>query len=194
MIVALEGILESRGVDSAVVKVGPISLQVYVPSSILSQLGAVGDKVSLNTHVYLREDNVALYGFASAEELSLFQNLISVSGIGPKAALALLSTLSPEQLASAIVSGNVDLLSQAPGIGKKIAGRIVLELKGKLERGWVGVIAPTLVQEDADVVAALTSLGYSLKEATQAVSSVPASQDMDLEEKVRLALKQLATK
>ena len=194
MIVALEGILESRGVDSAVVKVGPISLQVYVPSSILSQLGAVGDKVSLHTHVYLREDNVALYGFASAEELSLFQNLISVSGIGPKAALALLSTLSPEQLASAIVSGNVDLLSQAPGIGKKIAGRIVLELKGKLERGWVGVIAPTLVQEDADVVAALTSLGYSLKEATQAVSSVPASQDMDLEEKVRLALKQLATK
>jgi len=194
MIVALEGILESRGVDSAVVKVGPISLQVYVPSSILSQLGAVGDKVSLNTHVYLREDNVALYGFASAEELSLFQNFISVSGIGPKAALALLSTLSPEQLASAIVSGNVDLLSQAPGIGKKIAGRIVLELKGKLERGWVGVIAPTLGQEDADVVAALTSLGYSLKEATRAVSSVPASQDMDLEEKVRLALKQLATK
>jgi len=194
MIVALEGILESRGVDSVVVKVGPISLQVYVPSSILSQLGAVGDKVSLNTHVYLREDNVALYGFASAEELSLFQNLISVSGIGPKVALALLSTLSPEQLASAIVSGNVDLLSQAPGIGKKIAGRIVLELKGKLERGWVGVIAPTLGQEDADVVAALTSLGYSLKEATQAVSSVPASQGMDLEEKVRLTLKQLATK
>ena len=194
MIVALEGILESRWVDSVVVKVGPISLQVYVPSSILSQLGAVGDKVSLHTHVYLREDNVALYGFASAEELSLFQNFISVSGIGPKAALALLSTLSPEQLASAIVSGNVDLLSQAPGIGKKIAGRIVLELKGKLERGWVGVIAPTLGQEDADVVAALTSLGYSLKEATQAVSSVPASQDMDLEEKVRLTLKQLATK
>lgn len=194
MIVALEGILESRGVDSAVVKVGPISLQVYVPSSILSQLGAVGDKVSLHTHVYLREDNVALYGFASPEELSLFQNLISVSGIGPKAALALLSTLSPEQLASAIVSGNVDLLSQAPGIGKKIAGRIVLELKGKLEKGWVGVIVPTLAQEDADVVAALTSLGYSLKEATQAISALPAPGDMDLEERVRLALKQLATR
>lgn len=192
MIVALEGILESRGLDSAVVRVGPISLQVYIPSSVLSQIGAVGDKVHLHTHVYLREDNVALYGFASAEELSLFQNLISVSGIGPKAALALLSTLSPEQLASAIVSGNADLLSQAPGIGKKIAGRVVLELKGKLEKGWAGVIAPALGQEDADVVAALTSLGYSLKEATQAVSSLPASQDMDLEEKVRLALKQLA--
>ena len=194
MIVALEGVLESRGIDSAVVKVGAVSLQVYVPASILSQLGAVGDKVYLHTHVYLREDNVAIYGFASAEELSLFQNLISVSGIGPKAALALLSTLSPEQLASAIVGGNVDLLGEAPGIGKKTAGRIVLELKGKLEKGWVGVIAPTLMPEDADVVAALTSLGYSLKEATQAASSLPAPENMDLEERVRLALKQLATR
>jgi len=194
MIVALEGILESRGIDSAVVKVGPLSLQIYIPSSTLSQLGVAGDKVYLHTHLYLREDNVALYGFASTEELALFQNLISVSGVGPKLALALLSTLNPEQVASAIVSGNADLLSQVPGLGKKMAGRIVLELKGKLEKGWVGVIAPALVQEDADVVAALTSLGYSLKEATQAVSGLPASQDVDLEEKIRLALKQLAAR
>lgn len=193
MIVALEGILESRGVDSAVVKVGPLSLRVYIPGSTLSQLGSVGDNVSLHTHLYLREDNVALYGFASAEELGLFQNLISVSGIGPKAALGLLSALNPEQLASAIVSGNVDLLSQAPGLGKKMAGRIVLELKSKLESEWEGVVAPVLAQEDADVVAALTNLGYSLKEATQAVSSLPDSRELDLEERVRLALQQLAT-
>ena len=193
MIVALEGILESRGVDSAVVKVGPLSLRVYIPGSTLSQLGAVGNNVSLHTYLYLREDNVALYGFASAEELGLFQNLISVSGIGPKAALGLLSTLNPEQLASAIVSGNVDLLSQAPGLGKKMAGRIVLELKSKLESEWEGAVAPVLTQEDADVVAALTNLGYSLKEATQAVSSLPDSRELDLEERVRLALQQLAT-
>jgi len=193
MIVALEGILESRGVDSAVVKVGPVSLRVYIPGSTLSQLGAAGDNVSLHTHLYLREDNVALYGFASVEELGLFQNLISVSGIGPKAALGLLSALNPEQLASAIVSGNVDLLSQAPGLGKKMAGRIVLELKSKLESEWEGAVAPVLVQEDADVVAALTNLGYSLKEATQAVSSLPDSRELDLEERVRLALQQLAT-
>ena len=193
MIVALEGILESRGVDSAVVKVGPLSLRVYIPGSTLSQLGAVGDNVSLHTYLYLREDNVALYGFASAEELGLFQNLISVSGIGPKAALGLLSTLNAEQLASAIVSGNVDLLSQAPGLGKKMAGRIVLELKSKLESEWEGVVVPVLTQEDADVVAALTNLGYSLKEATQAVSSLPDSRELDLEERVRLALQQLAT-
>jgi len=180
-------------VDSVVVRVGPLSLQVHIPSSVLSRLGAVGDRVYLHTHLYLREDNMALYGFASAEEQRLFQNLISVSGIGPKVALGLLSTLSPEQLASAVVAGNVDLLSQAPGLGKKMAGRIVLELKNKLEREWEGIEASVLGQEDADAVAALTSLGYSLKEATQAVSSLADSRELGLEERVRLALKQLAT-
>ena len=192
MIIALEGTLERRGIDSAVVKIGPLSLQVYIPGSTLSRLGAVGDKVHLHTHLYVREDNIAIYGFSSTEELALFQNLISVSGIGPKAALAFLSTFSVEQLASAIISGNVDLLTQVPGIGKKIAGRVVLELKGKLEKGWEGVITPVLTREDADVVAALISLGYSLREATQAVANLPASEDMNLEEKVKLALSQLA--
>jgi len=194
MIVAIDGILESRGADSVVVKVGPLSLLVYVPGSTLSRIGAVGDKVHLHTHLYVREDNISIYGFASADELALFQNLISVSGIGPKAALAFLSTLNVEQLASAIVSGNVDLLTQVPGIGKKIAGRVVLELKSKLEKGWAGVITPALTPEDADVVAALTTLGYSLKEATQAVASLPNAEELDLEEKVRLALRQLSAR
>lgn len=194
MIVALEGILDSRGIDSAVVKVGPLSLLVYVPGSTLSRLGTVGDKVHLHTHLYVREDNLSFYGFASADELALFQNLISVSGIGPRAALAFLSTLNVDQLASAIVGGNVDLLTQVPGIGKKMAGRVVLELKGKLEKGWAGAVTPALTPDDADVVAALTTLGYSLKEATQAVAGLPNSAELDLEEKVRLALRQLATK
>jgi len=194
MIVALEGTLDSRGIDSAVVKVGPLSLLVYVPGSTLSRLGTVGDKVHLHTHLYVREDNLSFYGFASAEELALFQNLISVSGIGPRAALAFLSTLNVDQLASAIISGNVDLLTQVPGIGKKMAGRVVLELKGKLEKGWAGAVTPALTPDDADVVAALTTLGYSLKEATQAVAGLPNSAELDLEEKVRLALRQLAAK
>jgi len=194
MIVALEGILDSRGIDSAVVKVGPLSLLVYVPGSTLSRLGTVGDKVHLHTHLYVREDNLSFYGFASADELALFQNLISVSGIGPRAALAFLSTLNVDQLASAIVGGNVDLLTQVPGIGKKMAGRVVLELKGKLEKGWAGVVTPALTPDDTDVVAALTTLGYSLKEATQAVAGLPNSAELDLEEKVRLALRQLAAK
>jgi Holliday junction DNA helicase RuvA len=194
MIVALEGVLESRGIDSAVVKVGPLNLLVNVPGSTLSRLGTVGDKVHLHTHLYVREDIIAIYGFASADELALFQNLISVSGIGPRAALAFLSTLNVDQLASAIVSGNVDLLTQVPGIGKKMAGRVVLELKGKLEKGWAGAVTPALTPDDVDVVAALTTLGYSLKEATQAVAGLPNSAELDLEEKVRLALRQLAAK
>jgi Holliday junction DNA helicase RuvA len=192
MIVSLEGILETRGIDSVVVKVGPLSLLVSVPGSTLSRLGTIGDKVHLHTHLYVREDIIAMYGFASADELALFQNLISVSGIGPRAALAFLSTLNVEQLASAIVSGNVDLLTQVPGIGKKMAGRVVLELKGKLEKGWAGAVTPALTPEDADVVAALTTLGYSLKEATQAVAGLPNVEKLDLEEKVRLALRQLS--
>jgi holliday junction DNA helicase RuvA len=194
MIVAIDGILESRGVDSVVVKIGPLNLLVFVPGSTLGRIGTVGDKVHLHTHLYVREDIIAMYGFASADELALFQNLISVSGIGPKAALSFLSTLNVEQLASAIVSGNVDLLTQVPGIGNKTAGRVVLELKGKLEKGWAGAITPALTPDDADVVAALTALGYSLKEATQAVAALPGSPELDLEGKVRQALQQLAAR
>lgn len=192
MIVALEGILQSRGNNSAVVKVGPLSLSIAAPTSTLSQLGNVGDKVYLHTHLYVREDNIALYGFASVEEMGLFQSLITVSGIGPRTALGVLSTISPDQLIAAIEGGNIDLLSQVPGIGKKTAGRIVLELKGKLAKEWGGAIAPSLQQEDADVVAALTGLGYSLREATQAVSALADSKELALEAKVKLALQQLA--
>ena len=192
MIVGLEGILESRGADLVVLKVGSVSFEVHVSTSTLNRLGAVGDRVYLYTHLYVREDNLSVYGFASTEEQQLFKHLIAVSGIGPRAALGLLSTFSPEQLASAIIGGNEDIISQVPGIGKKTAARIVLELKGKLEKGWAEVVVPALAQEDSDAVAALTSLGYSLREATQAVSSLPASEKMELEEKVRLALQQLA--
>jgi len=194
MIVALDGILENRSVDSVVIRVGSISLQVSVPNSAIGRLGTAGDKIHLYTYLYLRDDNIALYGFASPEELGFFKSLISVSGVGPKAALALLSTFSPEQLISAIGSSNVDLISQVPGIGKKTAGHIVLELKSKLTKGVVETIMPELQKQDADVVAALTNLGYSLKEATQAVSNLPLSNDIELAERVRLALQQLAAK
>ena len=193
MIATLEGTLEYRGVDSVIINVGGIGFQVHVPGSTLSQLGAIKDKVSLYTHLHLREDNVSLYGFASEEELALFKYLISVSGSGPKTALALLSALNPEQLAMAITSGNVDIISQVPGIGRKMASRLVVELKGKLEREWKGALLP-LAAEDADAIAALTNLGYSLREATQAVSSLPDSPELRLEEKVKMELQQLAPK
>jgi len=191
MIATLEGTLEYRGVDSVIVNVGGIGFQVYVPGSTLSQLGAVKDKVSLYTHLHLREDNVSLYGFASSEELALFRNLISVSGVGPKLALALLSGLNPEQLVMAIASGNVDVISQVSGVGKKVASRLIVELRGKLEKQWEGTVLP-LAPENTDAIAALTSLGYSVREATQAISSLPNLEGMSLEEKVKAALQQLA--
>ena len=191
MIATLEGILESRGNDSLIINVGGIGFRVYVSGSTLSQLGAVKGKVSLYTHLHVREDNISLYGFASSDELALFKNLISVSGVGSKVALALLSALNPEQLVMAITSGDSDLISQAPGIGKKMASRLVVELRGKLEKEWKEVALP-LAPESADAIAALTGLGYSLTEATKAISRLPDSGELSLEEKIKMALQQMA--
>jgi Holliday junction DNA helicase RuvA len=191
MIATLEGRVEYRGNDSVIINVGGIGFRVYISGSTLSRLGAVKDKVFLHTHLHLREDNVTLYGFASNEELALFKNLISVSGVGPKLALALLSALSAEQVVMAITSGNTDVLSQAPGIGKKTASRLVVELRSKLEREWKDVALPP-APESVDVIAALTGLGYSLTEATEAASKIPASKEVSLEEKIRMALQQVA--
>ncbi len=191
MIATLEGILEYRGNDSVIINVGGIGFRVYVSGSTLSQLGTVKGKVSLYTHLHVREDNISLYGFASNEELALFRNLISVSGVGSKVALTLLSALNPEQVVMAIASGDIDLISKAPGIGKKMAGRLIVELKGKLEKEWTETALP-LAPESADVIAALAGLGYSLTEATKAISKLPDSEGLSLEEKIKLTLQQMA--
>ncbi|TET56809.1 MAG: Holliday junction branch migration protein RuvA [Dehalococcoidia bacterium] len=190
MIATLEGTLEHRGNDSIIINVGGIGFRVYVSGFTLGQLGAVEGKVILHTHLHLREDNVSLYGFASGEELALFGNLVSVSGIGPKVALGLLSALNPQQLVMAIASGNTDLICQAPGIGKKTADRLVIELRDKLEKEWKEVALPS-APESADVIAALTGLGYSLTEAARAVSRLSGSEELSLEEKIRMALQQM---
>jgi Holliday junction DNA helicase RuvA len=191
MIATLEGTLEYRGDDSIIINVGGIGFRVYVPTSTSSQLGAVKGRVSLYTHLHVREDNISLYGFASSEELTLFKSLISVSGIGAKLALSLLSALNPEQLVMAITSGDIDLLSQTPGIGKKMASRLVVELRGKLEKDWREMALP-LAPERVDVIAALTGLGYSVTEAAKAISRLPDSEELSLEEKVKMALQQMA--
>jgi Holliday junction DNA helicase RuvA len=194
MIAAVEGTLVSRGVNTVTVKAGPLSLHINVPGSIINKLGHAGSAVTLHTHLYVREDVMALYGFSSAQELALFEQLITVSGIGPKVALALLTSLSAEQIASAIVGGNADLLSQVPGIGKKTAARIILDLKGKLEKGWEGEVIAAVSDADGDAVAALTGLGYSIREATQALGAIAPAAGMSVEERVRQALQQLAKK
>jgi len=188
MISSLHGKVESLGSDFAIINVGGIGFQVYMPTSTLSTLGAIGKEVQLYTHLHLREDNATLYGFASADELTLFQSLIGVSGLGPKLALAMLSGMRVEQLVTAIATGGADLLTIIPGIGRKVANRIVLELKEKIGAGWITTPATQLAQENTDVLAALTALGYSAAEATKAVATLPAASDLSLEEKLKLAL------
>jgi len=191
MIAGLHGTLESRGANWAIIKVGGVSIQVYMPASTLSTLGAIGEEVHLHTHLHFKEENLALYGFASQQELELFQMLIGVTGVGPKASLAMLSAMNANDLALAIATGNVDLLDQVPGIGKKMASRLVLELKGKLES--VGIGAAVLGEGNAEVIAALVSLGYSPSEAASAVAAIADSPDLAIEDKIRLALQHFAT-
>ena len=187
MIASLHGKLESLGSEWAVINVGGIGFQVYMPTSTLSTLSTIGEEVKLYTHLHLKEDNATLYGFASADELGLFQTLITVSGLGPKLALAMLSAMNVEKLTMAIASGSTDLLTIVPGIGKKVANRLILELKDKIGAGWITTPA-ALAEENADVLAALTSLGYSVSEANRAVATLPPSSDLSLEEKLKLAL------
>ncbi len=188
MIASLEGKLESLGGDWAVVSVGGMGIQVFMPTPTLSGLGAIGGNVKLYTHLHLREDNITLYGFASSGELELFKTLINVSGLGPRMALVMLSAMDTEQLVMAIASGNAELLTGIPGIGRKMASRLVLELKDKIGAGLISAPMAELAQENTDVLAALTTLGYSASEATRALASLPRGQELNLEDKVRLAL------
>ena len=194
MIAGLHGTLESLGGDGAIINVGGIGFQVYMPTSTLSLLGAIGEEVKLHTHLHLREDNATLYGFATADELRFFQTLLGVSGLGPKLALAMLSAMSVDKLTMAIATGSVDLLTVVPGIGKKVADRLVLELKDKIAAGWVTTPAAQLAEANTDVLAALTSLGYSVAEATRAVATLPPSSDLTLEERLKLALQYFTAK
>ncbi len=188
MIASLGGRLESLGSDWAIINVSGVGFRVYMPTSTLSALGRVGEEVKLHTHLYLREDGATLYGFAAPEELGLFQTLIGVSGLGPRLALALLSAMNVEQLNMAIATGSTDLLTVVPGIGKKMASRLILELKEKIGAAFISAPAAQLAQENSDVLAALTALGYSVTEASRAVATLPPGQSLSLEEKLRLAL------
>jgi Holliday junction DNA helicase RuvA len=193
VIASLKGKLQALGGDWAIVDVNGIGFKVFMPTSTLSTLGTKGEEVELHTHLHLREDNATLYGFATAEELGLFQTLISVSRLGPKLALAMLSAMSAEKLAMTIATGNANLLAEVPGVGKKTAQRIILELKEKLGAGWEAP-PPELAEENADVLAALTTLGYSVREASRAIAAIPPDPALTLEEKIKLALGFFASK
>ena len=190
MISAIKGVFEGGGSDWVDVSVGGLTYRVNVSSSTVESLGRIGDRVHLLTVLQVRDDALMLYGFPTEETRRTFRALIGINGVGPKVALGVLSTFTPQSLAEAVRSGDVEAFGRVPGVGKKTASRIVLELKGKLDGDWA---VPSDVPGDTDVVDALTALGYSMYEAREAVSSLPSGDSKTIEEKVRLALQSLAS-
>ncbi len=187
MIASLKGKLEKITGNAAVINVNGVGFLVNIATSTLSNLGAIGRETTLLTQMIVREDSLALYGFAHESELELFRILTSVSGLGPKLALTMLSSMSVEQLSSAIVSENITLLTAIPGIGKKTANRLVLELKDKISSDLISIPDAGVVRDNAEVISALTSLGYTVAEASRAVASLPPG-TTSLEDKIKLAL------
>ena len=187
MIAHLHGAVEFIGKDHLVGAALGLGLRVYVPSATLAA-ATTGRTIDLFTHLQIREDAWTLYGFASQEELELFELLIGVSGVGARTALATLAAAPPDQLRTAIAHEQTDVLTRVPGIGPKTAKSIVFHLKDK-----VGVVTHSadiqyLTDQDTEVIGALTTLGYSIVEAQSALASLPRDETLTTEDRLRLAL------
>lgn len=191
MIGSLHGKLQARNDDTIILNVGGVGFRVRVSANTAAGLGAVGSDAQVFTHLRVREDELSLYGFAAEDELRLFETLMTVSGVGPKVALNVLSSASAETVRLAIAQGNVEVLTAVPGIGKKTAQRIVLELKGKLDVSGLGEVS-ALSPLDEDVMNALINLGYSAAEAARAARAAPSNVKI-LEERIRVALQYLGS-
>ena len=187
MISSLLGELQHKEDNSLVIAVGGVGLRVAVPKGLAERLN-VGDKVFLHTHLIVRENELSLYGFESAEDRKLFTTLLGVDGVGPKVALSVLSTLTLDAIQRAIFSDDPDLLSRVPGVGKKTAQKMALYLKDRLKPADALSRVASMSDMDAEVLAALTSLGYSVIEAQSAIQSIPKDAPQDVEERLRIAL------
>lgn len=190
MIGRLHGKLIEKTPPQVLVYVGGVGYEVDVPMSTFCNLPAEGSEITLLTHFIVREDAQLLYGFATAAERQTFRALIRISGVGPRIALAVLSGMSTQDLADAVEQGNATLLTRVPGIGKKTADRLVLELKGKLAGNAFAPAGGAASAAQADILSALMALGYSEREAQASVRALPA--EVTVSEGIRLALKALA--
>ena len=190
MITTLEGNLVSKSTDHLVVTVGGVGIEVIAPFTTIEKLQS--ERVFLYTRLVVREESLTLYGFATAGERELFDVVLKISGIGPKLAVAILSTLSVDNLRSAVVNDRPEIISRVPGIGKKTAQKIVLELQDKIAGGLDSL--PLAAEDDSSgvILDALTSLGYSVVEAQAAIQSIPLDAPDDVEERVRIALQSLS--
>ena len=189
MLVGVRGALEAVGPDWVNVQVGGITLQVFMPASAIAALGSVGESVRLHTILRIQNEQPTLYGFPDAGSVELFGALTGVSGVGPRSALSILSELGEDGFRNAVASEDVTALARAQGVGRRIAQRVVLELRGKLpdaDAGAPGVVA--VAGTDADAVAALTALGMPLAEARQAVAALDLPAAASVEDKIRQAL------
>jgi Holliday junction DNA helicase RuvA len=190
MIGRLSGTLSDKNPPQVLVDCGGVGYEVDVPMSTFYNLPGVGEKVSLLTHFVVREDAQILYGFGSAGEREAFRQLIKISGVGPRTALSVLSGMSVADIAQAVTAQDAARLVKVPGIGKKTAERLLLELKGKIgaDLGLAGGGATSDAQ--ADIQQALVALGYSDKEASASLKALP--RDVGVSEGIKLALKALA--
>ena len=182
MISFLKGIVEAKTLTSLYIDVNGVGFEVGMSSTGLSKLPAVGSPVQIFTYLQMRDDGAALYGFTSAEEKALFEKLIGVSGVGPKMALAALSTYSPEGLAQMIADQDVSAIQRIPGVGKKTASRIILELKGSLDQGIGSLFsdaeaAPGENPALALAREALLSMGFTSAETDLALKGAPDGGD-----------------
>lgn len=185
MIALLKGIVASQRPDHLVVMVGGVGYKVFVP---VNTSAAEGEEVTLHTTMIVREDLMAVYGFNTPDERDVFERLITVSGVGPRTGVATIGTLGLDRLRTAVATGQVDVLSKVPGVGRKTAEKIILELKDKL-KGADGLIAAAAMSDvTRDVLDALMGLGYSAAEAQSAVNSIPAGTADAFEERLRVAL------
>ena len=202
MIAYVNGIIDDITEDNVIVDVGGVGMNVKISAGTAARLPRIGEAVKLYTYTSVREDAFWLYGFLSRNDLEIFKKCITVSGIGPKGALSILSVLDADSLRFAIVSGDTKAIAKAPGVGTKTAERLILELKGKLEIDDVMIDREAAVygsshavtvdsEQKREAVEALVSLGYGQAESLKAVNSIEGIEEMDSNTVLKAALKKL---
>jgi Holliday junction DNA helicase RuvA len=191
VISSLRGIVAFRSNDSIVLEVGGVGLDVFTSRSALESCD-VGETAAIVTRLIVREDALILFGFSSIPERELFDVLLKISGVGPKMAMSIISSMSIDNLRNAVATQRVELLTRVPGVGKKTAEKIMLELKDKLPMGLDAIPQGGFEDINSDVMDALISLGFSVVEAQMAIQSLPADTPKDMQERIRLSLQYLS--
>lgn len=200
MIAYIKGILEDIGTGTIVIDNNGMGYEILIPENLVNELPAIGNEVKIYTYLHVREDIMQLFGFLEKSDVEMFRLLITVSGIGPKGALGILSVLSSEDLRFAILAGDAKTISSAPGIGKKTAEKAILELKDKvkLEDAFEAKLEKTQKKEQnsnslarQETAEALVALGYNQSEALKAIRKIDMTEDMDTETLLKLALKNI---